>query len=217
MSLHVPIQMDQASPYSALSAFHLSPVGGSPRHIPILLYKHASKWNSTMYKHPEPFSVAFDTHGTLPGYGVHHGELVSHSAAMMSSSIVCGGELVNFPTQCRKIQFRIVVRCTRPLRTTGGQLPDTYILSCCSGPVMTPSTFPRRSIFRESPSANWQEALHHSTPSSSRFVPCLYLLPSLLFNLVALPPGGTSTQVHREWLCSDPRDARDPPYRRYHQ
>jgi len=110
MSLHVPIQRDQATVYSALSSIHSSPVREGPRHIPVLLYKHASKWNSTIYKHSEPFTVAFDTHGTLPGYGVHHGELASYSAALMSSTIVCGGELVDFPNPNRKIQFRIVVR-----------------------------------------------------------------------------------------------------------
>ena len=92
-----------------------------PRHIPVLPYKHASKWNATMYKQSEPFTITFDAHGTPAGHGILHGYLTSHSAAIMSSMIVRGGEPACFPTSSRKIQLRIVVRHAGHSHTVGGQ------------------------------------------------------------------------------------------------
>ncbi|KAF9649655.1 hypothetical protein BDM02DRAFT_3113504 [Thelephora ganbajun] len=111
MSLHPPVKIGQASAYSALSInpppHAINDLRG-PRVVPILPYKHASKWNTTMYRQHEPFTVTFDTRGMSAGYGVQHGDLSSYSAAIMNTVIVCGGEPVCFPTPSRKIQLRIV-------------------------------------------------------------------------------------------------------------
>lgn len=114
MSLHPQVKMDQSTPYSALSIGHdLSPpmIGemGGPRVVPIIPYKHASKWNSTIYKQGDPFTVNFDTHGMPSGFGVKHGDLASYSASIMNTVIVRGGDPVFFPARGKRIQFRIVV------------------------------------------------------------------------------------------------------------
>lgn len=92
-----------------------------PRFVPIIPYKRASKWNSTVYKQREPFTVTFDTRGMTAGYGVQHGDLASYSAVIMSTVIVRGEESVCFPPPAKKIQFRIVVRCIGDFHTVGGQ------------------------------------------------------------------------------------------------
>lgn len=90
--------------------------------IPVLPYKHASKWNSTMYKQHEPFNVAFDAQDTTAGCGVRHKDLAFYSAATVNTMIVRGGELVCFPPPARKIRFRIVVRDVGHLGNTSGPL-----------------------------------------------------------------------------------------------
>ena len=92
-----------------------------PRRIDILEYKHTSKWNTTLYRQPEPFTVTFDTRDTTAGCGVQHNDLANHSAAIMNTVIVRGGEPVRFPHSGRKIQFRIVVRCVGHFCDAGGR------------------------------------------------------------------------------------------------
>src|SRR5882757_1313798 len=112
ISLHPPVTIDGASTYSSLLGNIPPPIGGGARLVPILPYKHASKWNSTVNKHHEPFAVAFNPRGMIPGYGVQHEYLVYHSTTILDSMIIRGGEPVGFPSPGRKIQFRIVVCCS---------------------------------------------------------------------------------------------------------
>jgi hypothetical protein len=124
--------MVKSSSYSALSINLDSPLPtdnapSGPRIVPILPYKHASKWNSAMYKHHEPFTVIFDTYGMSAGYGVKHGDFATRSAAVMSTIVVRGGDPVCFPTQ-RKIQFRIVVGSIRIFEPLADSSPDVFIL-----------------------------------------------------------------------------------------
>jgi hypothetical protein len=91
------------------------------RVVPIIPYKHSSKWNSTVGRHREPFVVTFDTRGMPEGYGVKHGDLTSYSLMIMNTVIVRGGDTVRFPTPGKKIQLRIVVSYTGSAQTLSGQ------------------------------------------------------------------------------------------------
>ena len=142
--------------------------------IPVLPYKHAPKWNSTMNKQHEPFTVAFDTQETTAGCGVRHRDLALCGAATVNTMIVRGREPVCFPPPARKIRFRIVVRHVGHLGNTVDNSLDAYMLLRYSGQVMTPSTFPPRLTFPTSQSANWLGELCLSTLSSSGWVPPFY-------------------------------------------
>jgi hypothetical protein len=197
MSLHSPIYSTQASTYSALSTGPPSIVASEPRQVPVLPYKHASKWNSTMYKHPEPLTITFDTCDMPAGYGVQHADLASYSAALMNSVLVRGGEPVHFPTATRKIQLRIVVCSIGHLHASVDSSPDAYISLFHSGPAMTMSIFPRSLMFTKSPPANWLGGSRRSTPSSSRFAPCsVFSRVHVVHSRCLFPLGGASTQVH---------------------
>ena len=82
-------------------------MGGSagPQVIPVT--PCGSKWKRTVDGPREPFIVRFDTE---TGCGVWHRELVSRSAGYLNTIIERGEELVLFPAQSPKIQFRIIVR-----------------------------------------------------------------------------------------------------------
>jgi len=170
MSLHVPMTYHFPSACSALSFQAPSPVLDElvgPIKIPIIQYKHASKWNAAIYKQSDPFTVTFDTRG-MTGCGVQYRDLTLRSAAIMNAVIVCGGEPVCFPHPGRKIQFRIVVRCVGHFCNTVDGSPDAYMLLRYSGRVMAMSIFPPPSTFMGSQSANWLEESRLSTLSSSK-------------------------------------------------
>lgn len=120
MTLHPPIKMHQSTSYSSLIP---PPVIDGPTGaglVPIIPYKRASKWNSTVNKHHDPFVVNFDTRGMPEGYGVKHGDLTSYSLMIMNTVIVRGSDTVRFPPG-KKIQLRIVVSSTGNVQTVGGQ------------------------------------------------------------------------------------------------
>ena len=75
---------------------------------------------STIEKPSEPLRITFDAH-RAPGRGMRHQDLTSRSVAILNATMEHGGELVKFPTQDRRIQFRIVVRCIGQSHTLSGQ------------------------------------------------------------------------------------------------
>src|SRR5580698_4104237 len=99
MSIHSPVQMNRTYSYSAITATHsrIFPaieVPAGRRFVPIRMYRHASKWNSTVNRPHEPFTVTFDTKGMAPRNGVSCKDLVSRSAAVMTAVVVSGGDPV---------------------------------------------------------------------------------------------------------------------------
>ncbi|KAF9779510.1 hypothetical protein BJ322DRAFT_358465 [Thelephora terrestris] len=78
------------------------------RIVPILPYRHSSKWNSTGGRRRDQFVVTFDKRGMPEGYGVKYVDLASYSPMVMKTAIVRGCDIVRFPTPGKKIQLRIV-------------------------------------------------------------------------------------------------------------
>lgn len=121
MSLHFHAGSDRSSTYSALMMPQVIQVHTASCLVPILPYKRASKWNSTINKQSQPFIVAFETEGMSDGGGVSCEALVSQSATAVTRMVVRGGEPVHFPDQRKKIQLRIVVGHIERFRAANGR------------------------------------------------------------------------------------------------
>jgi hypothetical protein len=124
MSLHSPVHYVHCH-YSALSPTMDAPspmikVAGGPRTIPVCRSPLVSKWKYAIDKHHDPFMINFDTYGETRGYGVSHRDLASRSAGFMSTTIICGGDSVCFPS-AGKIQLRVVVSYIGYFHIHGGQ------------------------------------------------------------------------------------------------
>ena len=134
MSLHLPVRMDQVSTCSTLLPHSISsPINPSgPRCVPVLPWGHSSKWNVTVNRQTQPFTVAFHTEGVPQGYGIGCSDFALRSAAVMTTMVVDGGNLVHFPNSVKKIQLRIVVSCSF-LDPLTGAFPDECVLSSYSG------------------------------------------------------------------------------------
>lgn len=112
MTLHVPVTTFQTSMYSSLSG-HPDPSQSTgtahPKLVPIIPYKHTSKWKATVNKHNNPFTVNFETQQMPIGYGVSIAELTAYSISTVHKLVVRGPEVVGFPVELKKVQLRVVV------------------------------------------------------------------------------------------------------------
>lgn len=172
MSLHPSAKMVRSSTYSALMEIHNLPssmmgIPAGPRSVPLLRFKHTSKWNSTVGKQHEPFTVSFETQGMPPEYGVKCEDFTFHSAARMAAVVVRGRDPVEFPTPRKKIQLRIVVGYTGHFRTAGGRFGLTRAYSGLG----TRTWISRRpSTFAKLLPVNWPGGLLPCTGISFRLV-----------------------------------------------
>jgi hypothetical protein len=140
MTIHQPLAVGQTSRYSTLSGYmgsSIPPAGGStPRIVPIIPFKRASKWDATVNKPRDAFTVHFGESNMTPERGVDMGKVRGRSAQMLTTEVVRGGEIVGFPSSGKKVQLRIVVSDTHKFVPPVGDPPDPT-QSRHSGPAMT--------------------------------------------------------------------------------